>query len=59
MYSPYLVLDLQEGASDSDVEKSYASLTERLAPGSFKTDAAEEQAVRCLKAATDAYKKSR
>lgn len=55
MHSPYLVLDLKEGADDSDVESSFRSLSKRLAPGSFKTDAGKEQAEKCLKAINEAY----
>lgn len=55
MYSPYLVLDLKEGASDSDIEKSYRSLCQRLSPSSFKTDAGKEQANKCLRAIGEAF----
>ncbi len=55
MYSPYLVLDLKEDADESDVENAYRSLSKRLSPGSFKTDAGKEQAEKCLKAINEAY----
>ncbi len=55
LHSPYMVLDLPEGAAESDIEKAYDSLSKRLAPDSFRTDAAQEQAGKCLKAITEAY----
>jgi hypothetical protein len=56
LHSPYMVLDLPEGATESDIEKAYDSLSKRLAPDSFRTDAAKEQAAKCLKAITEAYR---
>lgn len=55
MHSPYVVLDLEDSATDSDIEKSYNTLSQRLSRGSFKSDAAREQAEKCLKAINEAY----
>lgn len=55
MYSPYKVLGISEGADESEIQKVYNRLTQRLAPDSFSEGPAREQAQKCLNAITDAY----
>lgn len=55
MYSPYQVLGVSEGASEADIEKSYRTLSQRLAPDSLQTEAGRTQAKKALKAIDEAY----
>lgn len=55
MYSPYQVLGIPEGAPAAEIDKAYKSLSDRLAPESFQSGPAKDQASKCMSAIVDAY----